>query len=417
MPASALLYPLAAGLPAGILAAALLLSAGPAEASRGETIPATTIQTPGEVRLRALDLAYNLDYEEAIHLLRQAMASDPDSAAMHRTLATVLWLQLVFSRGAVTVDHYMGSLSKARVDVTPPPPGRDAEFRRHAARARELAEARLARAPRDVQAQYDLGVALGLEASYMATVEGRMLAGLRAARRSFDLHETVLAQDPSRVDAAIIVGLYRYVVSTLSLPLRALAYIAGVGGNRAEGIALLQRAAEAGGESRPDALFALVLIYNREARYDEALAALGELRRLYPRNRLVVLEAGATALRAGRGREALARLDEGMRLVADDGRPRVPGELALWHLKRGGARRLAGDAAGAEADFWAATAGDAQPWVSGRARLELGQIALRRGDRPAAGQQAAQAVALCQRGNDPGCVNAARTLARSAHGR
>ena len=43
-------------------------------------------------------------------------------------------------------------------------------------------------------------------------------------------------------------------------------------------------------------------MYNRERRYDDALRVLQELRRLYPRNRLVVLEAGSTALRAGRGR-------------------------------------------------------------------------------------------------------------------
>jgi tetratricopeptide (TPR) repeat protein len=377
----------------------------------------TIRQPPAEVRLDALELAYNLDYDDALALLRKRVEAGPDDVAAHRTLATVLWLKLLFERGAVTVDHYMGSFSRARVDLKPPAPDRDAEFRRHVGRARELAERRLAKTPRDVQAQYDLGVALGLEASYMATVEGRMLAGFRAARRSFDLHESVLEQDPSRADAALIVGMYRYIVSTLSLPMRALAYIVGFGGNRDEGIALLRRAAASGGESRPDALFALVLIYNREGRYDEALAALRKLRTLYPRNRLVVLEAGATAVRGGHGREAVALLDEGMALLRDDDRPRVPGEQALWHLKRGGARALAGDIPGAEDDLRLATTSDAQPWVNGRARLELGQFALRRGERAVARQQAEQAVALCQRGNDPDCVNRARKLARSAHGR
>jgi tetratricopeptide (TPR) repeat protein len=377
----------------------------------------TTPQPPAELRIKALDLAYNLDYDEAIALLRKATATAPDDAAAHRTLGAVLWLKMVFERGAVTVDHYLGSFSRARVDAKPPPPEQEAEFRRHVSRARELAEQRLAKAPRDVQAQYDLGVALGLEASYTATVEGRMLAGFRAARRSFDLHESVLEQAPSRADAGLVVGMYRYIVSTLSLPMRVLAYVVGFGGNRDEGIALLERAAAAGGETRPDALFALALIYNREQRYDEALRALRELRTLYPRNRLVVLEAGATALRAGRGREAIAWLDEGMAMLADDPRPRVPGEMALWRLKRGTARAATGDQAAAEADLRAAAAPDAQAWVGGRARLELGQIALQRGARDAARQQAEQAVALCQRGNDMDCVNRARTLARSAHGR
>jgi tetratricopeptide (TPR) repeat protein len=395
----------------------LLAMASPLDAGGRETIPDTTRQDSAGLRLKALDLAYNLDYDEAIALLRKAADAAPDDAAAHRTLATVLWLKMVFERGAVTVDHYLGSFSRPRVDAKLPRPGQEAEFRRHVGRARELAEQRLAKAPRDAQAQYDLGVALGLEASYMATVEGRMLAGFRAARRSFDLHESVLELAPSRADAGLVVGMYRYIVSTLSLPMRALAYVVGFGGNRDEGIALLERAAAAGGETRPDALFALALIYNREARYDQALETLRELRARYPRNRLVVLEAGATALRAGRAREAIARLDEGMAMLADDPRPRVPGEEALWRLKRGSARAVAGDPAGAEADLLAATSPGAQAWVSGRARLELGQIALQRGARDAARQQAEQAVALCQRGNDTDCVNRARKLARSAHGR
>ena len=42
-------------------------------------------------------------------------------------------------------------------------------------------------------------------------------------------------------------------------------------------------------DARADELFALVLVYNRERRFDEALRALQELRRLYPRNRLLLL--------------------------------------------------------------------------------------------------------------------------------
>jgi tetratricopeptide (TPR) repeat protein len=412
--------PRASGLAVYVVAGALLL-APPLDARGAKTILETsgpsTSQDPSHLRLKALDLAYNLDYDEAIALLRKATVAAPQDAASHRTLATVLWLQMVFEQGAVTVDHYMGSFSRARVDAKLPPPGQEAEFRRHVGRARELAEQRLAKAPRDVQAQYDLGVALGLEASYMATVEGRMLAGFRAARRSFDLHESVLEQAPFRADAGLVVGMYRYIVSTLSLPMRALAYVVGFGGNRDEGISLLERAAAAGGETKPDALFALALIYNREQQYDQALRALRDLRRLYPRNRLVVLEAGATALRAGRGREALARLDEGMAMLADDSRPRVPGEAALWRLRRGTAHAMTGDLAAAETDLHAAAAPDAPAWVSGRARLELGQIALQRGGREVAREQARQAVALCQRGNDVDCVNRARRLARSAHGR
>jgi tetratricopeptide (TPR) repeat protein len=341
----------------------------------------------------------------------------PDDPAPHNSLATVLWLQLLFNRGAVTVDHYLGSFSRPSVDLKKPPPDggrRVPPARRTRARPRRAAPVR--GAP-DVQAQYDLGVALGLLASYTATVEGRMMAGFRAARRSFDLHETVLSRDPGRVESGVVVGMYRYIISTLSLPMRAMAYIVGFGGGKEEGIGLLQAAAASRTESRSDALFALVLIYNREERYDEALAVLRELRVLYPRNRLLALESGATALRAGRAERGGGADQPGDAQLQRDSRPRVPGELALWHYKRGAARARAGNTEGAEADLRIAAGPEALPWVSGRARVELGRLALARGDRAAARDQAAQAQALCRQGNDGPCVDSARRLQRSAHGR
>jgi tetratricopeptide (TPR) repeat protein len=381
--------------------------------------PAAAAQAPGnaQLRLQALELAYNLDHDEAMTLLRRAVASAPDDPAPHRTLAAVVWLNMLFRRGAVTVDHYLGSFTKARVDMKKPPPDLDAEFKRHVARALELARRRVAARPDDAQARYDLGAALGLEASYIATVEGRMLAGFRGARAAFDEHERVMDLDRARRDAGLIVGTYRYIVSTLSLPMRWMAYVAGFGGGRERGIQMLEQTAAAPGDSQVDAMFALILVYNRERQYDQALRVLTSLRRMFPRNRLVVLEAGATALRAGRAREADDLLNEGMAMLARDKRARLPGEEALWRYKRGAARAALGRADAAAEDLRAATSEDAQAWVGGRARVELGRLALKRGDRAAAAADARQAEALCQRGNDPECVENAKKLLRSAHGR
>jgi hypothetical protein len=68
-------------------------------------------------------------------------------------------------------------------------------------------------------------------------------------------------------------------------------------------------------------------------------------------------------------------------------------------------------------DLQNATAAEAQPWVSGRAHLELGRLTLARGDRPAAAASAREAEALCRRGNDPVCMEDARALLRSSNGR
>jgi tetratricopeptide (TPR) repeat protein len=377
---------------------------------------AAPLQDTAALRRQAFDLSYNLDRQDALAMLRKAAVDHPGDAAVHRALASVLWLSMLFHRGAVTVDHYLGSFSRTQVELSKPPADLDAEFRTHVARAIELAEARVAQAPSDVQAHYDLGAAVGLRASHIATVEGRLFAGFKAARRAFDLHERVLALDPRRKDAGLVVGTYRYVVSTLSLPMRMMAYVVGFGGGRERGVQMLQEAAAYGGESRVDAMFALILVYNRERRYDEALRILSELRGLYPRNRLVVLEAGSTALRAGRMAEAEAMLSDGLKTVGGEKRPLFPGEPALWRYKRGTARLGLKQYDAARADLTAATAPSAQPWVSGRAHAELARLALLGGDRANARTLAARSESLCREGSDPPCVADARRLMRSARG-
>ncbi|HEX6972955.1 MAG TPA: hypothetical protein VF147_01060 [Vicinamibacterales bacterium] len=382
---------------------------------------AITAQPPAEssnkLRADGIELAYNLDHDQAIELLHRAVAIAPDDPATHRTLASVLWLNILFRRGAVTVDHYLGAFSRSKVDLAKPPPELDAEFRKEVALAIDLSEKAVAKNKRDARAHYDLGAAVGLRASYIATVEGGLLAGFKAARRSYDEHEQVLALDRSFVDAGLVVGTYRYVVSTLSLPMRWMAYIVGFGGGREQGIQLLEATASRGTEARTDAMFALILVYNRERRYDDAMRVIGALRNLYPRNRLVVLEQGATALRAGRAQEAETLLTEGLAMFATEKRAKIPGEEALWRYKRGAARVALKKADAANDDLKVATSGDAQTWVKGRARVELGRLALARGDRAAAASEARQAETLCQNGNDPACVEDARRVLRSSNGR
>jgi tetratricopeptide (TPR) repeat protein len=384
---------------AALLATAMAAAASPARA-----------QSSRELRERASDLVYNLDHDAAIALLRQAAAANPNDSATHRALASALWLDILFQRGAVTVDHYLGSFTKAAVDLRNPPHELDAEFKREVARAIELAEQRVAASPRDPQAQFDLGTAVGLQASYIASVEGRLMAGFRAARRSYDAQEQVLELDPRRREAGLIVGTYRYLVSTLSLPMRLVAYVAGFGGGKEKGLRLVEETADAGGENRTDAEFALVLLYNREKRYADAMRVLEHLRHTYPRNRLVLLEEGATATRAERPAEAETLLTDGLAMLARDTRPRIPGEEALWHYKRAAARVMLRKRDGALEDLRLALAPSAAPWVQGRAHLEMARLAVQQGDRAAAQREAEAASAICTQGNDPICVAEAKKI-------
>jgi tetratricopeptide (TPR) repeat protein len=244
----------------------------------------------------------------------------------------------------------------------------------------------------------------------MATVEGSVMGAFRAAREAYDEHETVMSLDPRRKDAGLIVGTYRYIVAALALPLRMFAYIAGFGGGREKGLRLIEEAAAFGGDNGTDARFALMLLYNREQRYDDALKLLALLREQYPRNRLMWLESGSTSLRAGRAADAERFLSEGFARFASDQRPRMFGEEALWEYKRGVARAALGRTKEAEADLRDALRGEARKWVQGRAHLELGKLALKAGNRPAAKAELQSAIVLGESDNDPATADEARRL-------
>lgn len=383
-------------------AALVGLTAGPAYANRASEA----------LRARGTAQIYNLDREQALVTYRQAVAADPQDAAAHRGLASVLWLSITFRRGNMTVDEYMGRVSRAPAAPVPPPPETAAAFREALDQAVRLARRRLDASPNDADAHYQVGSAVGLRASYAATVEGGRMAALRAAREAYEAHDNVLRLDPRRKDAGLIVGTYRYLVSALALPMRWMAYMAGFGGGRERGIKFVEEAAAYAGDNQTDARLALILMYNRERRYDDALTQLAAVREQYPRNRLAWLEAGSTYLRAGRAADAERMLSDGIAKFAGDDRPRMFGELALWFYKRGAARALLGRAADAEQDLRRAVSLEGRKWVHGRAHLELGKLALKSGRAAEGRQELGAAVAMGDADNDGATADEARKLLR-----
>jgi tetratricopeptide (TPR) repeat protein len=374
--------------------------------------PAWANQESQALRAKAAASLYNLEHDQALATFRQAVAADPQDAAAHRGLAAALWLSITYRRGNMTVDDYLGRISKPAGPIVPPPPEAAAAFKETIERAITLARQRITRNPRDAEAHYQLGAAVGLRASYIATVEASAAGAFRAAREAYDENERVLSLDPSRKDAGLIVGTYRYIVATLSLPLRWVAYVAGFGGDGERGLRLIEGAAEYGSDNQTDARFALLLLYNREKRYDDALKQLAVLREQYPRNRLMWLESGSTCLRAGRVADAERFLEEGSARFADDRRPRMFGEDALWHYKLGTARAWSGRSADAQVDLRQALRGEGRPWVRARAHLELGRLALVAKNTAAAREEFQSAIKLAESDNDPATADEARKLSR-----
>ena len=376
----------------------------PATAPPASAVPASAAR---QLQI-AFDLAYNLDHEQAAAVLEQAMRDHPADASLPRAHATLTWLNLLFRRGMVLVENYLGPVSKSDVKVAAPPTVANTSFQTQVARSIALSEAQLTRRPEDPAAMFELGSALGLQASWAATIDGKVMGAFGSARRAYNLHERVMAVAPQRVDAGLIVGTYRYLVASLVLPARWLAYMAGFGGGKEKGLGLIEAASNYPSLSQTDARFALVLLYNREGRYAAAQTQLAELRRVYPRNRLLWLESGATYLRAGKPAEADAVLTEGLRMLAADKRVRMAGEDGHWLYERGMARVRLRRAADAIADLTEALKHEQLGWVRTRTYLELGKAADLAGNRQGAIAEYAKAEQSAVTSGDAEAADQAR---------
>ena len=132
---------------------------------------------------RAFDAAYNLDHAEAIAYLDKALAADPNDPDAHRAAAVIAWLRIGFLRGSITVDDYLGNVSASRTSTC----CRRRQTKRSGfsgiSRARwNWPRPTFETRPRDPDAHFRLGSIVGVQASYGATVEGKILASFRAAQ-------------------------------------------------------------------------------------------------------------------------------------------------------------------------------------------------------------------------------------------
>ena len=108
-------------------------------------LSAVTQSRPADLdaRLAAIyEAAYSLDHDVALAGARATVAAAPGESSAHRALAGMLWLDLIFRRGTVTVDHFVGGLGESARNLPKPAPAVDAEFKQTIQRAIDLASER-----------------------------------------------------------------------------------------------------------------------------------------------------------------------------------------------------------------------------------------------------------------------------------
>jgi len=274
---------------------------------------------------------YSLEYDLAIRDFQQALDARPDSAkAMNHLLEARLFQQL-HKYNALDTRLYakQGFVTSKQVPL-------DAATKKQlmdlADRCMQASEKNLKSNPKDVEAIYNRGVTEGMRATYLVIVEHSWFSALRQALAARHDHEEVLRLKPDYIDAKTVVGAHNFVVGSLSMPVKAMAGVAGIRGDKKKGLEMLAEAAKAGGETSSDARVALALFLRREDRLEDSLEVVRSLTRDHPRNFLFALEEDNLLKDLGRNAEAIVRLRKLLNDCKQGKYPNAHLELAQFSL-------------------------------------------------------------------------------------
>jgi tetratricopeptide (TPR) repeat protein len=288
------------------LAVAALMAMCPSALAAPERVVHTNpLNREPEVRA-AYDHFYTLDYDGARQRFEKVEQAHPDDPmAADYVLETVLFHELYNLDLLDTTLYAHDGFLSGKHQVT-----EDKAFTAHlndlSDKAIQLAQARLEKNPKDIDALYARGWAKSLRATYMGLVQRSFLSALRMALQARNDNDKVLDLDPDYVDAELVVGVHQYVVGSLPLPIKLMAGLAGIHGSKEKGIALLRDCGEHGVTTSVEARTALALFLRREAKYDQAAEVNESLKHQYPHNFLFWLEAANLQKDAGRAHQAIA---------------------------------------------------------------------------------------------------------------
>ncbi|MFZ0335544.1 MAG: hypothetical protein WAN10_14630 [Candidatus Acidiferrales bacterium] len=248
---------------------------------------------------------YNMDYDGAIVLFKQELTRFPnDPFVVNHLLAAVLAKELN-REGQLDATLYMGD-KFLELKAPPLDPQVKNQIDQLSQRGLSLANAELAKNPKDADALFARAVARGLATVYSAVIEKRWLGAMREGLGAYHDDERVLRLNPNYADAKLVVGTFQYIVGSLTWWERTLVFVADMRGSKTKGLALLQQAVDGDGEESIDASTILALFLARENRNGEALALLGRDYAAFPHNFIFGLAVADLLNAAGKHEDAIA---------------------------------------------------------------------------------------------------------------
>ncbi len=270
---------------------------------------------------------YDLDYDGALILLQKVRAAHPaNPLATTHLLNCILFRELYRLDLLDTTFYATDGFLAGKHTVAEDPRVRD-QVDALSGEAVQQADDELKANPDNVDALFARGWARSLKAVYLAMVQGSFVGSLRLAWQARSDHQHVLEKDPDYVDAKMVVGIYQYVVGSLSFGFKVLVGITGVSGSKAKGMELLRDAAARGVTTSVESRTCIAFFLRREAKYKEAIAIVRSQAKEFPHDFLFALEEANLLKDDGQGEAAISAY---RKLIND---ARIPGRFPNAHLE------------------------------------------------------------------------------------
>jgi hypothetical protein len=239
---------------------------------------------------RGFNRLYNLDFPGAQKEFQSWEDANPENPMGPVSQAASILFSEFNRLGVLEAQFYENDSTFAARKKYQPDAEQRARFEQQLTRAETLGKSRLARDPRDHDGLLGLSLASGLRADYAALIEKRSLSSLHYTKESSAWADQLLAAHPTCYDGYLAGGISRYLVGSMSAPMRWLLRMGGVSGDKARGISELQTTAAKGQLLAPFARILLAIAYVRDKDKPRAREILFSLQKDFPNNHLFPLE-------------------------------------------------------------------------------------------------------------------------------
>jgi hypothetical protein len=230
---------------------------------------------------------YNLDFTGAQKDFSAWEAEHPDDPVGPVSEAADCLFSEFNRLGVLETQFFANDQSfNSRAKLSPDPVVHD-HFQEALDRAQRLARVRLSKDAKDRDGLFAMTLASGLQADYAALIEKKNMASLHYTKEASVWAQQLFAVCGNECfDVLVATGFSKYIIGSMTAPVRWLLRMGGVPGDKQGGIADLKMTAEHGRYLKPFARILLAIAYVRDKDKPHALELLTTLRAQFPGNTL-----------------------------------------------------------------------------------------------------------------------------------